>query len=346
MFKDLKNLVKSLIRQDIKLNIELLSDDILVPERTEEYNSFSIQGNLIIDSPISKRVNNIAILFSGNLVNFKDGSLYLQKSSIIHNQLEILSQPTEILEGISIFEFELALPRSLPSSTNSVLFELKYSLTALIEFENKIKLAKRVFVKVYNNYLLPLREIHQSCYENHGAAKDLVYWRIKFRSRIFNVEEFAKFKLKLEPRNATLISFINAKLLQESLIFSNASDLTEGEGLKPITQFISQCSINLVYKHSENTFEIELPITNSVIEKSILIPTMETQYFEISHRILIEVNYIPPGEVSNKAFSLNIPIAVFSNFKTHTSLDLPIYDNIGKNSIFFPIKELPPIYSV
>jgi hypothetical protein len=346
MFKDLKKLVKLMTHQGIKLNIELLSGDILVPEWMQGHSYFCIQGRLIIDAAISKRVNSMSVKFSGSLDSFKNSNFDIQKSSTFHNQLELLSQPVKISEGTSVFGFEFALPRSLPSSTNSILFRLRYSLTATIEFEDNTRLIKSKFVKVCNNYLLPFKEVLQSYYEDYGTIRGLVNWRIEFESRIFNIEEFAKLKLKLEPQNGTSIGFINAKLLQESLIFSNVDDLTNRGEPKSVTQLISQRSFNLASKYSENIFKVELPIKNSTIKKSLLVPSMNTELFKNTHMILIEVNYTPSEKISKKKFRLNIQVAICSNFKALNSLDLPSYDDTGTSSNFFSIREQPPNYSI
>jgi hypothetical protein len=350
MFKDLKQLVSSLTHNDIRASIELLSDDIVVPEKSEEFEQFSVQGNLIIDSLITKRVKGISIHFNGNLDNLKDSNFEHQKSSIIHNQLELLSEPIDISVGCSVFGFELALPRTLPSSVNSRIFKLKYAITAFIIFEDNTKLAKKLSVNVYNNYLLPHREIRQFYYENSGMIKDLIEWEVVFSSRLFNVGDNASFIFNLKPKKDVVISTVAAKIIQTSLIYPNSSNpdnLAEEES-KPTTQSISQDSYYIANKYSDSILNFNLPISNKhpVNGKSALVPTMETQYFEIVHRVQIQLDYTSIKDNSMKVCNLLIPIGITNDSKKFELNELlPNYENFDVNSTVLPARELPPIYS-
>ncbi|KXN74314.1 hypothetical protein CONCODRAFT_2699 [Conidiobolus coronatus NRRL 28638] len=351
MFKDLKQFVTSLTHSDIKASIELLSDDIVVPEKSEEFEQFSVQGNLIIDSLITKHIKNISIHFNGNLDNLQESSFEHQKSSIIHNQLELLSEPIDISVGCSVFGFEFALPRTLPSSVNSRVFKLKYDITAFIIFEDDTKLTKKLSVNVYNNYLLPHRGIRECYYENSGMIKDLIEWELIFATRLFNVGDYVNFIFNIKPKKGVIISAVAAKIIQNSLIYpsSSNSDNSAEEGSKPTTQAISQDSYYITNKQSDSILNFNLPISSKhpINGKPALVPTMETQYFEIGHRIQIQLDYTSLKDNSMKVCNLLIPIGITNNSKNFELNELlPNYENFDVNSTVLPARELPPIYSI
>ncbi|KXN74317.1 hypothetical protein CONCODRAFT_76943 [Conidiobolus coronatus NRRL 28638] len=351
MFKDLKQMVSSLSQNDVKVNIELLSSDIVVPRMSEEFEQFSVQGNLTINSSITKRVKNISIQFNGNLDNHKDGVFEHQKSAIFHNQLELISGPIEISVGSSVFGFELALPRTLPSSVNSKVFKLKYTLTAHIIFKDNSKITRELFVKVYNAHLSPHREIHQYHYENSGTVLDLLDWEIQFPSRLFNLGDNASFIFNLKPKKGVIASIVTAKLLQKTLIYPNSTDLssnTENEEIRSINQVISQDSFYIANKYLDSSIEFNLPISGKapINGKSLAIPTMDTQYFAISHRIHIQLDYTELKTYDTKICNLVIPIGIASDLgKLGGNELLPNYDSFALNSTCLPARELPPVYS-
>ncbi|KXN74316.1 hypothetical protein CONCODRAFT_67640 [Conidiobolus coronatus NRRL 28638] len=345
MFKKLKKLVNLLTEQDIKLGLELLSGDIIVPRISEEFKLFSIQGSLILDSAVLKCINSISIHFNCILDNFDERNLDKQRLYITHSQLELLNKPIEICAGTSAFGFELALPRSLPSSVNSSLFNLKYILTAFVEFKDNIKLTKNLSIKVFNGYLLPNSDLWSNYYEDSGSIYEFIDWKIDFLSRIFNIDEFINFKFRLEPLIGTSISVLTATLVQELLIFPNTTDLVNDTRLKPKSEFVSQWLYNITNQYACNNLEIHLPITSkSPNTNPIILPTMKTEHFEITHKIQIQVDCIPYSEFLNRSFIIDIPIAITSSSKDFGDIDLPNY-GIDKNSSCIPFKELPPIYS-
>jgi hypothetical protein len=350
MFKDLKQIVSSLTQNDVKVSIELLSNDIVVPRLSEEFEQFSVQGNLTINSSITKRVKNISVQFNGNLDKLKDGIFEHQKSAIFHNQLELISGPIDVSAGSSVFGFELALPRTLPSSVNSKVFKLKYTLTAHIILKDNSKITRELPVKVYNAHLSPHREIHQYYYENSGTVLDLLEWEIQFPSRLFNLGDNANFKFNLKPKKGVIASIVTAKLLQKTLIYPNSSDLnnnTEDEDIRPINQVISQDSFYIANKYLDSTIEFNLLISGKapINGKSPAMPTMDTQYFSVSHRVHIQLDFTELKNYNTRICNLVIPIGIACDLGKFGSIELlPNYDDFASNSTCLPARELPPIY--
>lgn len=343
--KNLKNLIYIPADQDIKLRLNLLTEDIIVPRATEGFKLFSIHGNLVLDLATSRHINNISIDFSCGVDNLYDGNLDKQKSYITYSQLELLNKQIEIHAGTLVFGFELVLPRSLPSSVSTPLFNSKYTLTAFVEFDDNIKLTKKLPIKVSNDYLLPNSELWSDSYEDSGSIYEFINWKADFVSRIFNIEQFINFKFSMEPLLGTSISVLTVTLVQELIIFPNTSDLVNDTVLKPKCEFLSQWIYNISNQYSCNNLEIHLPITSkSSNTKPIILPSMKTEYFEVVHKVQIQIDCIPCNEFLNRSFTIDIPIAIASSSKNSRSIDLPIYST-DKNSGSIQFRELPPVYS-
>ncbi|KXN74318.1 hypothetical protein CONCODRAFT_170554 [Conidiobolus coronatus NRRL 28638] len=292
-------------------------------------------------------VDSITILFSGSLDNFKNDNFDLQKSSIVHNQLELISEPIIISADTSAFGFELVLPRTLPSSVNSKLFKLNYILTAHILFNDSSKLTRELPVRVYNTHLSPHHETHQFHYKNSGTVLDLLDWEIQFPSRLFNLGDNANFKFNLKSKKGVIASIVTVKLLQKTLTYQNSSGVnrnSEDDELRSINQVISQDSFYTENKRSERTLNISLPIS----EKSSTIPTIDTQDFAVSHRIHIQIqfDYTELKTYNTKITNLAIPIGIASDLSKFKGSELlPNYNNLTSNSKYLAANELLPIYS-
>lgn len=344
MFKDLKQIVSSITNNnDTKARLSVLSGDVItVPEISEEFDKFPIQGNLIVDSLTSKRVKSIDIQFNGNLHNSKDGRFENQKSSIINNQLKLLSEPVDIPIGCSVFEFELALPRTLPSSINSKALKLKYTLTAQIIFIDNYKLTKKIVLTLNNNNLLPNRQLRESSYINSGKISNLIDWMIKFPVRLYSPGDSIYFKIFLNFYLGVIINFIQVELVQIIKMPPNNSQRSiHGEDLIYNTRTIAQTTLIAPKDSSINTFDFNLPIpVKSTMQ------TMETEWFEIEHKILIKLAFQNFCS-STKACNLWVPVGITENSIDKTvMLELPKYSNYSSSSkASWGRRELPPIYS-
>ncbi|KXN74319.1 hypothetical protein CONCODRAFT_2704 [Conidiobolus coronatus NRRL 28638] len=350
MLKEFKNLVISITQWDIKADIELLSGVITVPELTEEYSQFSVQGNLMLESLMAKSIKKISIQLNGTLDSCMDSKLENQKLSIIDNQLELITEPIDIPIGCSVFGFELLLPRSLPTSVSSKDFKLKYTLKALVIFEDDTKFTKKITPKVYNNYLLPHREKRQSSYENSGTIMDLIDWEIKFPTRLFSLGESVNFEFSLKPKDGVAVGIVIGKLFQLALVYKNSSDKdnNEEEDLEPTKQLISQDMVYIARKTSHNTIGLNLPtsIRSPITLKPSTVQTMKTQYFEVAHKIQIQVEYVILGSDSAYICNIPIPVGITSNESALDELEfLPSYDNSTLNSPCSEYMCLSPVYS-
>jgi hypothetical protein len=350
MLKEFKNLVISIAQGDVKADLELLTGVITVPELTEEYSQFSIQGNLTLDSLIVKSIKKISIQFNGTLDSCVDNMLENQKLKIIDNQLELITEPIDIPIGCSVFGFELLLPRSLPTSVNSKDFKLKYTLKAVIVYEDGTKLTKKISPKVYNNYILPHREKRQVCYENSGTILELIDWEVKFTSRLFNQGENINFIFTLKPREGVVTGMVIGKLFQYVLVYKNSNDKSNDEddesGL--VKQLISQDIVYIARKTSQNTIEFTLPtsIKSPINLKPSAVPTMKTEYFEVAHKVHIQIEYVIMGSGSAYICNIPIPVGIPNNERTFDEEEfLPSYDNSTLNSPCSEYMCLSPVYS-
>ncbi|KXN74313.1 hypothetical protein CONCODRAFT_170552 [Conidiobolus coronatus NRRL 28638] len=345
MFKDLKQIVNLItINNDIKARISLLSGDtITVPDISEEFDKFSIQGNLIIDSLTPKRIKSITIQFNGNLHNTKDGSFENQKSSIIDNQLRLVSEPVDVSVGCSVFGFELALPNTLPSSINSKTLKLKYTLTAHIEFIDYSKLTKKHALTLNNNNLLPNRQLRELSYINNGKFPNLVDWEVEFPTRLYSPGDAINFRISLNFYLGVIINFIQVELVQIIKLHPrNLQRSLYGENLIYNTQTIAHTNLNAPKDSSVDKFGFNLPIP----VKSMLAQTMKTEWFEVEHKILIRLgiqNYCNSAKVCN----LWVPVGIAGKSNERAvKFELPKYSNLSNNSRFlWGRRELPPIYS-
>ncbi|KXN74315.1 hypothetical protein CONCODRAFT_83029 [Conidiobolus coronatus NRRL 28638] len=338
--KDIRQIIPIIKNFYLGMDIGLLTDGIHIPQLTPEFDTFSIQGNLTVNSQSARQIKGITVQFLGTIDRLKTTLSNNQKSVVIENQMQLLQEPTKITPGNSTFAFELALPRSLPPSMKSELFKLKYTITAIVECDDH-RFSHKVPVQVFNPHLAPHQEMRQNFYEHSGSAGNLIDYNIQFSKRFFAIDEMVNFRVNVLPQQNVTMNYITARLLQKVVIYSDSNRLTQAE--LPQMTILSKDSYMFYDQQPSHTMNFHLPISERRLKK-FLLPTVDSTYFEIRHTIQILINYQVWNSSTSKVCLLQIPVGVSTESNTSILESLPNYEEF-RNSTYIPNSELPPIYT-
>ncbi|KXN74326.1 hypothetical protein CONCODRAFT_83032 [Conidiobolus coronatus NRRL 28638] len=345
--KDLLNLLNSLsFTNSLKVDLKLLSDGIYVPKLTEEYEQFSIQGDLQIHCSYPKTINKITLKFKGCIDRLRSSESTPQKSVIIENEMELLSSSINLDKGDSVLSFEMELPRSLLPSIDSEYFKLSYTMIALVETESS-KIPFNFPVKVYNHHLIPHIDLRLNSYNDSGSIEDVMDYTVDFPKRFYSKDELIPLKMFIELENNVQLNYITATLSQkvELMDYSTQTPISK-------TPYLVDLSKETEYfrkKLSTYSIEFYLRIPNS--SEKLLVPTLDSSYFEVCHQVQISVNYQVEGKPLTKYLNIKVPVAISTQIK-NSFVELPDYRDLdlvareeGDKLLGF-VGELPPIYSV
>ncbi|KXN74312.1 hypothetical protein CONCODRAFT_83027 [Conidiobolus coronatus NRRL 28638] len=345
--KDLLSLVNCLSSNNgLRVDLQLLTDGIFVPQLTEEFDTFSVQGNILIhNSSRTKTINKITLKFKGCIDRFRSSENTPQKSVIIENEMEIVSSKISIAKGGTALSFEMALPRTLPPSVFSEYFKLNYCMNVMIETENT-KIPCSFPTKVYNHHLIPHLDFRLTSYSDSGSIDDVMEYAIDFPKRFFSKDELIPLKVLIQPEHTVQLNYITAKLIQKVALMNHSTQTPIDKN--PHIVSLSKETQYFVEKKPIHDLKFYLP----VFEKSekLLLPTLDSNHFEVIHQLQITVNYTVKGKSLVQYLNIKIPIAVTTQLR-NSLVELPDYldiseDTDGMEGCLLNVGELPPIYSI
>ncbi|KXN74328.1 hypothetical protein CONCODRAFT_83034 [Conidiobolus coronatus NRRL 28638] len=341
--KDLIQILSNFTIHPLKLNLELLTDGIHIPQATEEFDTFSLQGTLKLNSNATRLIRGITIQFRGFIDRLKVSNCQNEKASIIENQLSLLKNPAQIPQGDSAFAFELALPRSLPPTVNSEFFKLNYQLLATVEVDGK-KIAHQIPVKVFNPYLIPRNGTLSNFFNYSGTAHNQIDYAVDFPTRFIENNESSKFSILLKPKANVVVDFVNACVFQKVVVFTRQASSSNEEEL-PQTISLSQYTHHIENKNQlEYEIKFKLPISGNRPQKFIL-PSVDSSHFDVQHTVKITIKYQLQGESYARSYQFEVPIAI-SVQGTEIAAELPNYMQVGQGAHHcFQNTELPPNYT-
>jgi hypothetical protein len=339
--KDLVKLFSYFTAQDLKLNLEILTDGVHIPQATEEFDTFSLQGTITLNSNATRLIKGVTIQFRGFIDRLKMSNCQNEKASIIENQLSLLNHPAQVPQGSSKFAFELALPRSLPPTVNSEFFKLNYQLTATIETESN-KLIQTIPVKVFNPFLIPRNGALSNTFNHSGTADNQIDYAVEFPTRFIENKESSQFSILLKPKSNITIDFVSACVFQKVVVFTRQNLSTEE---LPQTITLSQYTHHIESKKRQPEYEIKfkLPISGNRPQKFIL-PSVDSSHFDIQHTIKITIKYQLQENPFAQSYQFEVPIAI-STQEGSAIAELPNYLQINNGPNCFHSTELPPNYT-
>ncbi|KXN74331.1 hypothetical protein CONCODRAFT_158424 [Conidiobolus coronatus NRRL 28638] len=343
MIKDIKGLITALKPQAIKADLELLTEGIMVPEATEDLSTFSIQGGLKLTLSAKKSISSIIIQFLGSYQNLKQQNKQCEKgSTLIENQLELMENTLDFKQGTSVLEFELALPRSLPSTISSDAIKINYTISAVINVEGEASpLICQLPVRVTNNYLVPYLNDLLDTYSHTGNIQSKINYSLNFTKRVFNMGESVNFNVDLDTTQDIKVNSLTVSLLQRETItnFEEPNNTTNVINSTLNRDIRILCTTNC----STHPNQFIIPLKQK-LNKRTLVPSINTKEFEVSHQIQLLINYSVQGQTPQIRF-VKVPIAIQSCDSDAFSLSaLPKYSQFDLNSVLIPIGELPPVY--
>jgi hypothetical protein len=344
---DLLNLITSLsFTNGLKVDLKLLSDGIYVPKLTEELDTFSVQGNLLITSNHPKTINKISLKFKGYIDRLRTSENTPQKSVIIENETELISSSIGIDKGDTALNFEMELPRSLLPSVNSEYFKLNYSIDVLIEVEGS-KTSFNFPVKVYNHYSIPHLDIRLNSYSDSESVDEIMEYTVELPKRFYCKDELIPLTMLIQLKNEVQLNYITATLSQQVEIMEDSTQT-------PIcnTRHVVDLSKEAEYFSQKLTaycLQIYIRIPNN--SEKLLVPTLESKYFEVSHQVEIRMNYQVKGSLLTQYLNIKIPVAITTQVR-NSLVELPDYRDLDErteeegDSLLGFVGELSPVYSV
>jgi hypothetical protein len=345
--KDLLNLLNSLsFSNSLKVDLKLLSDGIYVPKLTEEYEQFSIQGNLQIHSYYPKTISKITLKFKGCIDRLKPSESVPQKSVIIENEMELLSSSINLDKGDSVLGFEMELPRSLLPSVNSEYFKLNYTMIVVVETEGS-KTPFNFPVNVYNHHLIPHLDLRLNSYNDSGLIEDIMDYTVDFPKRFYTKDELIPLKMFIELKNTAQLNYMTATLSQkvELMDYSTQTPISKAPYMVDLSKETKY------FRKKLSTYCLEFYLRIPKNSEKLLVPTLDSSYFEVCHQVQISLNYQIKGKPLTQYLNIKIPVAVSTQIKS-SLVELPDYRDLntgveedGDRLLGF-VGELPPIYSV
>ncbi|KXN74323.1 hypothetical protein CONCODRAFT_83031 [Conidiobolus coronatus NRRL 28638] len=344
---DLLNLLNNLsFANTLKVDLKLLSDGIYVPKLTEEYDQFSIQGDLQIRCNHPKTISKITLKFNGCIDRYISSVTTPQKSVIIESEMELISSNICIDKTDTVLNFEMELPRTLLPSVNSEYFKLNYTITVLIEAEGS-KASYGFPVKVYNHHSIPHLDIRLDSYSDCGSVDDIIEYTVDLPKRFYSKDELIPLTMIIQLKNTVQLNYITATLSQQVEIMDNSTQTPICA--TPYTDNLSKETQYFRQKLSAYCLQFYLKIPNN--SEKILVPTLDSKYFEVCHQVQISVNYQEEGDRLTHYLNIKIPIAVTTQTR-NSLIELPDYRDLDEGSeeeggrVLGFVGELPPIYSV
>ncbi|KXN74311.1 hypothetical protein CONCODRAFT_76941 [Conidiobolus coronatus NRRL 28638] len=345
--KDLLSLVNCLSSNNgLRVDLQLLADGIFVPQLTEEFDTFSVQGNILIhNSSRTKTINKVTLKFKGYIDRFRSSGSTPQKSLIIENEMELVSYNISIFKGDAVLSFEMALPRTLPPSVNSEYFKLNYYMNVTIETQDA-KIPYSFPTKVYNHHLIPHLDLRLASYSESGSVDDAMTYTIEFSKMFFSKDELIPLKVLIQPERTVQINYIKAKLIQKVALMNHLTHIPINKN--PHIVSLSEDTQNFTEKKNIYDLQFYLPVSSK--SERLLLPTLDSKHFEITHQIQITVNYTAQGEYLAQFLNIKIPVAVTTQLR-NSLVELPDYLDIseeteGMEGCFLNVGELPPVYSI
>jgi hypothetical protein len=344
---DLVNLITNLpFTNSLKVDLKLLSDGIYVPPLTEELDTFSVQGNLLITSNHPKTINKISLKFKGYIDRLIPSESTPQKSVIIENETELISSKIDIDKGDTALNFEMELPRTLIPSVNSVYLKLCYIIETLIEVEGSKTLFKFP-VKVYNHYSISHLGIRLNSYSGTGSVNDIMEYTVELPKRFYCKDELIPLTMYIQTKDAVQLNHVTATLSQQVEIINDST-----QTLICNTPHFSNLSKEVEYIKQKLTayclkFYIKMP-NNS---EKLLVPTLNSKYFKVYHRVQISVSYQAEGKPLTQFLNAKIPVSVTTQTRSRFA-ELPDYGDLDDgteeegSSLLGFVGELSPVYSV
>lgn len=331
-----------IFREDsLKLNIELLTaNGIYIPKLTEEFNTFSVQGNLILDTPSLVKVKSITLQLSGLLTNNLISNKLNQDHFLINNNLSLLNFVSYFNTGSYKLPFELALPRSLPSSFKSNSLELNYEILALVECEDQ-QLSFKYPFKVTNTHQVPRQRQLQSQHNHSGSIPNFINYTIKFPRRSIISGGNVNFSVLINLMNKASINYVEVKILQKSRFINVFEQALDSEKYHQVTLIETKRLLNNRLIEQVEDFSISL---TKLSKAGDLLPTMETENFEITHTAEIHLNYKLDGQDPQIRF-IQVPIAISLSKPSSVKTELPTYEKSLVNSTRIPTVDSPPSYN-
>ncbi|KXN74325.1 hypothetical protein CONCODRAFT_170556 [Conidiobolus coronatus NRRL 28638] len=344
---DLLNLLNNLsFTNSLKVDLKLLSDGIYAPKLTEEYEEFSIQGDLQIRCNYPKTIKRITLKFSGCIDRFISSVTTPQNSLIIENETELISSNIHIDKADTVLNFEMELPRTLLPSINSDYFNLNYTITALIEAEGS-KASYNFPVKVYNHHSIPHLDIRLHSYSDCGSVDDIIEYTVDLPKRFYSKDELIPLTMVIQLKNTVQLNYIAATLSQQVEIMDNSTqtpifNTPDIINLSKETEYFKQ-------KLSAYCLQFYLKIPNN--SEELLVPTLDSNYFKVCHQVQISVNYQEEGKPLAQYLNIKIPVAVTTQVR-NSLIELPDYRDLDEvpeeegDRVLGFVGELPPIYRV
>jgi hypothetical protein len=345
--KDLLSLLNCLSSNNgLRVDLQLLTDGIFVPQLTEEFDTFSVQGNLLIhNSSRPKSINKVVLKFKGCIDRLRSSENTPQKSVIIENEMELVSSRFSIAKGDTALSFEMALPRTLPPSVNSEFFKLNYSMHAMIETEDS-EIPFSFPTNVYNHHLIPHLDLRLISYSDSGSIDDIMEYAVEFPKRFFSKDELIPLKVLVQPERTVQLNYITAKLIQKVSLMDYSTQTPIDRNPHVIS--LSKDTQYFTEKRPIHDFQFYLPVSNK--SEKLLLPTLYSNHFETIHQIQIIVNYTVQGKALVQYLNIKIPVAVTTQLR-NSLVELPDYMDIsegaeGVEGCLLSVGELPPIYSI
>jgi hypothetical protein len=343
---DLVNLLTSLsFTNSLKVDLKLLSDGIYVPPLTEELDTFSVQGNLLITSNHPKIISKIALKLKGHIDRLIPSENTPQKSVIIENETKLINSNIDIDKGDTALNFEIVLPRTLLPNVDSVYFKLYYIIETVIEVEGSKTLFKFP-VKVYNHYSIPHLDIRLNSYSDFESLNDIMEYTVELPKRFYCKDELIPLTMLIQLKNKVQLNHITTTLYQQVEILD---DLTQ----TPICntpRLINLSKETEYFRDKLSAYCLQFYIKMPNDSEKLLVSTLDSNYFEVSHQVQIGINYKMKGKPLTQYLSIKIPIAVAT--QTRNSLaELPDYGDLDegieeeRDRLLGFVGELSPYYS-
>jgi hypothetical protein len=347
MMKDLLSLVSCFSSNSgLRADLQILTDGIFVPQLTEVFDTFSVQGNLLIHNfGCPKTISKVTLKFKGCIDRLKSTESILQKSVIIENEMELVSSITSIAKGDTALSFEMALPRTLPPSVDSEFFKLSYSMYAMIETEDA-KIPFSFPITVYNHHLVPYLDLRLINYSDPGSIDDVMEYTVEFPKRFFSKDELIPVKVLIQPEHTVKLNYITAKLIQKVALMDHSTQTPIDRNPHVIS--LSKDTQRFTEKKPIHNIQFYLPVSTK--SEKLLLPTLDSNHFEVTHQMQITVNYTVQGSYLVLYLNIKIPIAVSTQLR-NSLVELPDYRDIsekaeGVEDCLLNVGELPPIYSI
>jgi hypothetical protein len=338
------NLIKTLLpsslnSKPLKVDFDLISTNICVPEATKRLDSFSFQGKLKLTTMEPIIIKSINIQFSG-YINSQATRKTVESLKVIENTMEVLTTELEIFNNSYEINFELLLPRSLSPTINSNKINLSYTLSASVKYNNNFQLSQ-IPIKVYNNQLASYKDAFSTKFHYIGSINNNVSYTIDFYKRFFTTRDSIDLWVTINPKEGAKVSSVEAILLQNVVNLYNIDPASEVYKYQEI-EFDKMTSL-ILNKSSESLTEFKLGLQWKSIKMNLIPSTMSTK-FEVKHSIKILINYQSnEGEKQTRFILIPIFIVEFGSENRRES-ELPIYKNVEIEAALVLGDEKPPTY--